>query len=98
MTYGVKKIKVEARDFEGALPSAMHCPTARAVCRELGKQLGDVSVWMGCIQIGAKTYAAPPEVDNAETFFTKERRSIPYTFLLRNEPIEPILTTKDSRR
>lgn len=49
MSYGRMKIKVEACDFEGALPSAMHCPTARALCRKLGKQLGDVSVWLGCI-------------------------------------------------
>lgn len=91
MSYGRMKIKVEACDFEGALPSAIHNPTARAICRKLGKQLGDVSVWMGCIQIGLKCYKAPPEVDFHDTSYTATRKVEPYEFILSNEPIEPVL-------
>lgn len=98
MTYGRMKIKVEAEDFVGAVPSAMHCPTARALCRRLGKRLGDVSVWMGCIQIGARHYAAPPEVDAADSRFTRDRQPIPYSFILSNEPIEPVLEKPPERK
>lgn len=87
-----KKFKVLACDFEGAVPSVHHNPTARAICRALGKPLGSVGVWIDCIQIGPRYYRAPAEVNHQDTRFTGFGTVEPYEFVMSNEPIEPVLT------
>ena len=82
------RVKVEPCDIRDAQPCAVASPIARAIRRRLRKPPAVlVAVWVGRVRVGATCYWLPPEVDAADTHYTKTGQMTPFDFPLSNEPV-----------